>query len=224
MDEFDFKEEKTKKPGKIGAAFWNCGSLFFFLGAIAAGAFIILLFLNPFSEFNPFPPIPPTEIPASTPTPETATSTPTQTFTATPEPPTATPTVDIAGGFFQIQEGSPAVLDASVFHPELACNFMGVAGQAFSLDGPPITGLQVHVTGTLDNQSVDKIGLTGAATQYGSGAYYEVQLANQPIASENTLQVTLLNASGSPISDAFAFSTTASCQENLVIINFSERP
>lgn len=223
MDEFDFKEEKTGKPSKFGAAFWNCGSLFFFLGALAAAAFIILLFLNPFSEFNPFPPVPPTAIPSSTPTVEAATATLTETSTATPEP-SATPTVDEAAGFFQIQQGSPAYLDSTIFHPELGCNFMGVAGQAFSLEGTPITDLQVHVAGTLGDQTIDKLGLTGAATQYGGGAYYEVQLGTQPIASDNTLQVTLLFPDGGPASDPFSFTTTASCQENLVMINFSEMP
>lgn len=216
MDEFDFKEVKAKKPGKLGAAIWNCGSLFFFLGAMAAAVFIILLFLNPFSELNPLPPIPATEIQSSTPTLEA-----TQTPTATLE---ATATIEAAATTFQIQEGSPVRLDASVFHPELSCSFMGVAGQAFAQDGSPIADLQVHVTGTLDGQPVDKIGVTGAATQYGAGEYYEVQLANQPIASDNTLQVTLLNPSGDPVMDPFSFSTTASCQENLVLINFSEMP
>jgi hypothetical protein len=218
-DEFDFKEEKPKKRSKLGAAFWNCGSLFFFLATLAAAGFMVLLFMNPFSEFNPLPPIPPTAIPSSTPT--LAPVTPTETATATPEP-SATATVDVAGGFFQIQEGSPALLDSTIFHPELACNFQGVAGQAFDLNGNPVSGLHVQVTGTLGEVTIDKIGLTGAATQYGAGAYYEVQLGTQPIASETTLQVTLLNASGGPISTPFLFSTTASCQENLVIINFSE--
>lgn len=220
MDVFDFKEEKAKRPSKFGAAFWNCGSLFFFLGAIAAAAFIVLLFLNPFGELNPLPPIAPTEIPSNTPTLEASG---TETPTATLEP-TATATVNVAASTFQIQEGSPVSLDASVFHPELGCNFMGVAGQAFGQDGSPIADLQVHVTGTLDGQPVDKIGKTGAATQYGAGQYYEVQLANQPIASENTLQVTLLDASGSAISTPYSFSTTTSCQENLVLINFSQMP
>ena len=218
MDEFDFKEVKAKSPRKLGAAFWNCGSLLFFLGAIAAAAFIVLLFLNPFSELNPLPPIAPTEIPSNTPTLE-ATGTPTPTLE-----PTATATIGVAASTFQIQEGSPVSLDASVFHPELGCNFMGVAGQAFGKDGSPIPDLQVHMTGTLDGQPVDKIGKTGAATQYGAGQYYEVQLANQPIASENTLQVTLLDASGNAISTPYSFSTSTSCQENLVLINFSQMP
>lgn len=216
MDEFDFKEVKARKPGKLGAAVWNCGSLFFFLGAIAAVAFIILLFLNPFSEFNPFPPIPPTDVPTNTPA-ASATETPTPTLE-----PTATPTIEETGSLFQIQEGSPVAMDSTIFHPELACNFSGVAGQAFGANGTPISGLQVHVTGTLGDQTIDKIGLTGAATQYGSGAYYEIQLASQAIASSNTLHITLLDAGGGPISEQFDFSTSADCQESLVMINFSE--
>jgi glycerol kinase len=101
---------------------------------------------------------------------------------------------------------------------------MGVAGQVFGLDGSPITGMQVHVTGMLGDQTIDKLGLTGAATQYGAGEYYEVQLGNQAIASENTLQVTLLDSNGTMVSNPEPFSTTTSCQENLVLINFSQIP
>jgi len=115
-------------------------------------------------------------------------------------------------------------VDSTVFHPELGCNFMGVAGQAFGANGAPIADLQVQISGTLAGQPVDKTGLTGAATQYGAGSYYEVQLANQPIASDSTLQITLFADSGQPMSDPFAFSTTASCQQNLLFINFVEQP
>lgn len=223
MDEFDFKEEKTHKPSKFGAAIWNCASILFFFAALAAAAFFVLLFLNPQSEFNPFPPPDATAQPSATAT-LLVSETPTPTPTATLEPPTATSTPDEPGGFFGIQEGSPAALDSTVFHPELACNFMGVAGQAFGLDSAPIADLRVQITGTLNGEAVDKTGLTGAATQYGSGQYYEVQLAATPIASDNTLQIVLLDAVGQPISAAFTFSTTASCQENLLLINFSEQP
>jgi hypothetical protein len=216
MDEFDFKEEKTKSSRKFGSAFWNCGCWFFFLAAIAAVGFIVLLFLNPFSELNPFPPAPPTEIATSTPTLAPVTETPTATLK-----PTATVTVEVTSLNFQIQEGSPVYLDASLFHPELGCTFTGVAGQVFGTDGSPVADLQVHVTGTLGDQSIDKIGKTGAATQYGAGEYYEVQLGNQPIASENTLLIAVLDPNGNPISDGIPFNTSASCQENLVLINFS---
>ena len=226
MDEFDFKAEKTKKSFSLGSAFLNCGSLFLFLAALAVGAFFVFLFLNPQSGLNPFPPPQASATQAATTTPlatEEATSTPTATATATAEPPTPTPTVGEVGAFFEIQDGSPIAMDSSVFHPELGCDFMGVAGQAFNLDGAPIAGLSVHVSGTLGTENVDKLGLTGAATQYGSGEYYEVQLADQPVASDSTLQVTLLDAAGQVISAPFTFSTTASCEENLIMINFVEQ-
>ena len=227
MDEFDFKEEKTAKGFRPGSALLNCGSLFLFLSAVVVGGFVVLLFFNPQSGFNPFPPAAATATQAATNTP-TATaeiiSSPTETPTATAEPPTPTSTVDQIGGFFELQAGSPSRLDSSVFHPELGCDFMGVAGQAFNLDGAPIADLRVHVSGTLGTESVDKFGLTGAATQYGAGEYYEIQLANQPVASDSTLQVTLLDAAGQAISDSYSFSTTASCQENLIMVNFVEQP
>ena len=227
MDEFDFNEEQTKKGFRFGPALLNCGTLLLFIGALLVGGLFILIFLDPQSEINPFPPAlaaatqPVNGTPTAT---EEISSTPAATPTATAEPPSPTPTAEEVGEFFGIQEGSPIAMDSSVFHPELGCDFMGVAGQAFNLDGAPIADLSVHVSGTLGTESVDKLGLTGAATQYGAGEYYEVQLANQPVASESTLQVTLLDASGQAVSDAFSFNTTASCQENLVMINFVEQP
>jgi hypothetical protein len=227
MDEFDFKEEKPKAGSKVGPAIWNCASMIFFFGALAVALFFLVLFLNPQSEFNPFPPaaVAPTEAAADTATATTFVEvTPTETATNTPKPPTATPTIDEAGGFFGIQEGSPAAQDSSIFHPEMACDYLGIAGQAFDLNGVPVSGLQVHVGGTLNGEPVDKVGLTGAATQFGAGSYYEVQLASSAVASENTLQVTLLNAEGGPVSNVFTFSTTASCQANINFIKFAEQP
>src|SRR3989304_4580193 len=145
-DEFDFKKEKgPKKTFRFGSALWNCASLFLLLSTLAAAAFIALLFLNPQSELNPFPPQEATATQSPTPTP----------------PPTATP--DELGSFFEIQEGSPSAVDSTVFHPELGCNFMGVAGQAFGANGAPIADLQVQVRGTLAGPPVDKTGLPGAA-------------------------------------------------------------
>ena len=223
MDEFDFKEERPRSRYRFGSALWNIASLITLLGALCAGAYFVMIFLYPESGLNPFPPfITATAQPPTATLEASSTATATENQTATSELPT--PTLEQAGSSFQIQEGSPAALDASVFHPELACNFLGVAGQVFGLDDAPITGLRVQVAGTLNNQAVDKLGLTGAATQYGSGAYYEIQLADQPIASNNTLQIVLLNAEGQAISDPFTFSTTDSCQQNLILINFKEQP
>jgi hypothetical protein len=231
MDEFDFIEEKPKRRFRFGTAFLNLLSLGFFLATLAVGAFAVYLFFYPYSPYNPLPPVAPVGEPtpteevsilldsaeeaAETPVPsEKPTTIPTATLTPTYEP----------GSYFKIQEGSPAALDASVFHPELGCDFLGVAGQAFGLDEAPIDDLIAHVSGNLDGEELDKVGLTGAATAYGAGEYFEVEIASEPIASTDALQITLRDADGNPISDPFSFSTTESCKENIIFINFVAIP
>lgn len=220
MDEFDFKEEKPKKQFKLGSAMWNVASLFTLVATLCAGGWFTQIFLDPQSGLNP---LPPASTAAATATlAPSATSEIAATEAPTAEPPTAT--VDAPGGFFQIQEGSPVALDGSVFHPELGCNFLGVAGQAFDLNGIPMSGLRIQISGTLAGADVNKLGLTGAATQYGDGAYYEIQLADQPTVSEGMLQIAVLDANDQLISPRVTFSTTDSCQQNLILINFSEQP
>jgi hypothetical protein len=217
LDEFDFKEEKPKKQFKLGSAMWNVASLFTLLATLCAGGWFTQIFLDPQSGLNPFPPVAtaaPTQVVLPSATNESA-----ATETATSEPATATP--EAAVNSFQIQEGSPVALDSSVFHPELGCNFLGVAGQVFDVNGTPVNGLRIHVTGTLAGNAVSELGVTGAATQYGTGSYYEIQLADAPTVSEGTLQIAVLDANDQPISPLVTFSTTDSCQQNLILINFS---
>lgn len=224
MDEFDFKEEKPRKPQrKFGSAVLNIGSLLALLGSLCSGGYFLQLFLDPESEWNPLPPVTATIAPTQTSVLPTATLEPTVGATtapsATPEPsPTVQPLI------YNLQDGSPAYLDAALFRPEQACNFMGVFGQVFGLDDVPLTGVRVQVAGTLNGEAVDKLGLTGAATQYGAGAYYEIQLGNAPLASENTLQIMLLNENGEPLSGPVAFSTRGECNQNLTLINFKQIP
>lgn len=224
MDEFDFKEEKPRKPkGKFGSAVLNVGSLLALLASLCSGGYFLQLFLDPESEWNPLPPVTATIAPTQTSVLPTATLEPTAEATAqpsaTPEPsPTVQPLI------YNLQDGSPAYLDATLFRPEQACNFMGVFGQVFGVDDAPLTGVRVQVAGTLNNEAVDKLGLTGAATQYGAGAYYEIQLGNAPLASENALQIVLLNENGEPLSSSTAFNTRGECSQNLILINFKQIP
>jgi hypothetical protein len=225
MDEFDFREERPRRRFRAFDAFWNLGSLILLLAAVAAGVYITQIFMDPFSSLNPLPPFAaPTQAPASPTLPEaSATLFPSETpeeavDTATPA---ATP---IPGSYFGLQDGSPVYLDSSIFHPELGCAFSGIAGQAFGPDGAPIAGLRVQVTGSYDGQPIDKTGLTGAATEYGAGSYFEVVLGSQPLASTGELQIILRNESGAPISDPFSFDTRTECSSNLILLNFRAQP
>ncbi len=241
MDEFDFIEAKPKKRFRLGAAFLNLLTLSIVLATVATAAYFVMIYLYPYSEFNPLPPVQIvasiveptatvelvqlTEEPTAT---ATLTETPEPTFTLpptnTPLPGSPTPTATRAPGtYYEIQEGSPAYLDSSVFHPDLECNFLGVAGQAFGLDDSPVAGLFVQIIGALEGEVIEKVGLTGAATHYGTGSYYEVQLASSPSDAEGMI-ISLLSESGEAISDPQSFDTSSSCEENLILINFKALP
>lgn len=224
MDEFDFKEEKPRgSKRKLGATVLNFGSLLALLASLCSGAFFLQLFLDPDSELNPLPPMTATLAPTQTPALPTATLQPTALPTDQPSP-TPEPSPTVPALIYSLQDGSPAYLEAALFRPEQACNFLGVFGLVFGLNEASLPGIRVQVSGTLNGEPVDKLGLTGAAMQYGAGAYYEVQLADTPIASDNTLQVVLLNEHGQPLSPPVPFSTRAECNQNLIMINFRQQP
>lgn len=224
MDEFDFKEEKPRQPKrKFGSAVLNVGSLLTLLATLCSGGFLLQLFLDPNSEWNPLPPATATIAATQTSVLPTQTLPPTAAATAQPTA-TPEPSATVQPLIYNLQDGSPAYLDATLFRPEQGCGFMGVFGQVFGLNDAPLTGVRVQVFGTLNGAAVDKLGLTGAATQYGSGAYYEIQLGNTPLASENTLQIVLLNENGEVLSSPVAFSTRGECNQNLILINFKQIP
>jgi hypothetical protein len=101
MDEFDFVEKKPKRRFRLGAALLNLISLGILVATIALGAYYVLIFLDPQSEFNPFPPppassntatveVPATEVALEVSEEPTATDLPKATATATEIPATAT--------------------------------------------------------------------------------------------------------------------------------------
>jgi hypothetical protein len=145
--------------------------------------------------------------------------------TATPSPTvTITPTATIPpGGYpFELQKGSPIAI-ANIYHPELACNWMGVGGQVVDMSGAPVTGLIVRLGGDLPGVKFPEVfmSLTGVALNYGRSGY-EFTLANEPIASNDSLWIQLLDQAGVPISEKVFFDTYKSCDKNLIIINFNK--
>jgi hypothetical protein len=122
---------------------------------------------------------------------------------------------------FVLHEGDPVAIP-NIAHPDLECNWMGVAGKAYNLSGAPIAqGLFIQLGGTLNGEPVDMLGMTGMATDYGPGGY-EFTLADKPLASTQTLWVQLFDQAMIPLSDQFYFDTYADCDKNLILINFSQ--
>ena len=143
-----------KRPG----GFLNLLSGIFAAGTIVVGLFFAIIFINPQSRLNPLPPtaMPApflTYTPSSTPKPVlpptwTPTISPTDTPTSTPIPTdtpmskvenSPAPTADLESGVtFGKQDGSPTS-EADTVHTDAVCNWLGVAGQIYDMDGIPIS-------------------------------------------------------------------------------------
>ena len=243
MDSFDYKDESLQPSKNRGAIVWNILSILVLLTTCCIFLGFAAIFVNPNTDYNPFPPptLPATaSLPTITPTPRsvlppTWTPVPTlePTFTATPtqtlEPTqlivtliSTVPGTQTTGGMsFVLHEGDPVAIP-NIAHPDLECKWMGVAGKAYNLSGAPIAqGLFVQLGGTLNGLPVDMLGMTGMATDYGPGGY-EFTLGDTPLVSTQTLWVQLFDQAMIPLSDKIYFDTFADCDKNLILVNFSQ--
>jgi hypothetical protein len=115
------------------------------------------------------------------------------------------------------QIGSPVWLP-NFAHSELGCNWLGVAGQVLNQDDHPINHLIVEVGGSLEGSEFLGIGLTGLATDYGSGGY-EIVLADHVVDSSRTMWIQIHDITGKDLSNKIFFDTFDDCERNLVLIN-----
>lgn len=244
MDAFDYNDDlATDNTRKTSAIIWNVLTVLVLLSVLCVVGVFLMIFLNPNGSLNPFPPptLPPiAELPTSTPTPRIAlpatwtatitasptnTSTPLPTFTPTEiqeEQATPTPGEPPEGFPFVIQDppGEPVYIQ-NIHYPDLGCDWMGLGGQAFALNGASMKFLTVHLGGVLGGGFLDSLTLTGTAPQYGEGGY-EFTLADSVIASNGTAWIELLDQAGLPLSDKINFVTYADCERNQILINFQQ--
>lgn len=246
MDSFDYKDESLQATKDRGSIFWNILTILVLLTACCIALGFAAIFVNPYNSYNPFPPptLPPTiAVPTQTPTPKpgipptwtptptveaTLTATSTATLEPTELPPLESPVTETQspptpeGGMpFAIHEGDPVAIP-NIAHPDLGCNWMGIAGKAYNLSGAPIAqGLFIQLGGRLNGIPVDMLGTTGMVTDYGPGGY-EFTLGDKPLASNQTLWVQLFDQAMIPLSDQVYFDTYAECDKNLILVNFSQ--
>ncbi len=250
MDAYEISEAKgPQHRRRRSTRIWNLLTVVVLVLLLCIISFFILIFLDPNSSLNPFPP--PTINPADytptitvtprftlvpswtatnalTPVVETPspTSTPVPTQPLVEYPPSVEPVV--AGintkYAFQVQQGGPSAIAGTEFHPDAGCNWSGIAGQATSLNGEAVRGLFVQLGGSMPGEaSMDNLVMTGVAPQYGQGGF-EFTLADKPVASQDTLWIQLLDQQNLPLSDRVYFSTYDDCQKNLIIIAFNQVP
>ncbi len=85
-----------------------------------------------------------------------------------------------------------------------------------------MVSLFIQLGGTLEGQLIEtKLSMTGTAPEYGKGGY-EFFISSKPTDSSKTLWVQLMDQANLPLSDKIYFNTYASCEKNLILINFSQ--
>lgn len=167
-------------------------------------------------------------VPSTTLFPDLPTLTSTPDDTATPEKPTLIPTITPAKppgstptaiqNLLDVQIGSPLGI-SNFAHPELGCQWMGVAGQVFDTDGTPLEELVIEFGGTLAGEDVFGLTISGQTDAYGSGGY-EFKLADSPVASKDSVWVRVYDFNGVPLSRDTYISTYDNCEQNLILLNF----
>lgn len=158
----------------------------------------------------------PTPIPSTTPTfpPPTATRTPTSTPTPT-DTPGPSPTVTNTRAPFPFTRAAASPNYLQNFANNAGCNWLGIAGEVWDLQGNPVPSGQyrVHVWGS----GIDERPPVGAAPAYGP-AGYEQFVFDAPVVRDYNVQLETVN--GTAVSQVYQVQTRASCNQNLLLFNF----
>lgn len=217
-------------------------TIFFSVAAIAI-IYFIYVFINPHSFLNPLPPprdILPIEVSAigsktprslETTQPEvTQTSTPfgpatipaaTVTNTAAPLPSaTLNPTEDPNRIYSFGLLGDPLPVLAAEYDPNKTCDWTGVGGALFDLEGLAVKGIRVELSGQYGETLIDLVTLSGTALVYGPSGY-EFTLGGSPIAAQGLI-IRLVDHTGLPLSAPVYFDTFDSCDQNLILMDFKQ--
>ncbi|MGD9093687.1 MAG: hypothetical protein PVF74_12635 [Anaerolineales bacterium] len=136
-----------------------------------------------------------------------------------PFTPTALPTV---GPVYMLQAGTPLELK-NFIDTSAGCDWMGIGGQVFDLDGIPMTEFILEVGGYLGDDEIMQMGITGDTPSLGPGGY-SIKLSDQPFSSEDSLWLQLFGLNGHPLSETVYFSTHQDCDKNFILINFVKVP
>lgn len=167
----------------------------------------------------------PTETPTVTPT-STATNTPsitpsftpsnTPTITNTPLPTnTALPTATREVSDEYAQLGSVTL--TSNYANTAGCDWAGIAGRVFDVDGDPQDGVRV----TVWNDDFSFTEISGTAPQYGGAGWWERAISDRPIRGRWYVQV--VDESGNPKSPRVTVNMRDNCSQNLALVNFQQR-
>lgn len=237
---------QRRKRRQRSDVFWNFLTICVVLATVALVGVFLMVYSNPYVSINPFPP--PTMpvlviLPTSTATPASmpATYTPTIRVSSTPqiatvtptlepsvtietdEIPTATPTTAATSDsiYSFVLQAAPSAVKSVTFKPDTGCSWQGVAGQIVDMQGRHLVNIGIELKGTYNGKTVSTQTISGTHTEYGDSGY-EFQLGTTLLDSTGLLSLQLVDQAGLPLSDVVIFDTYATCDKNLVLINFRQ--
>ncbi len=161
----------------------------------------------------------PTLTPSAVPTFPTRTPTPTHTPTAsntpTETPPGPSPTASATRSQYLFTKSDTSPFYLQNYANDAGCGWMGIAGEVLDLNRNPVPpgSYQVHVWGS----GVDARLQVGSAPDY-SPSGWEQFLFDSPVIRDYEVQ--LESSNGTAVSQAYRVQTRASCNQNLVRIDF----
>jgi hypothetical protein len=122
---------------------------------------------------------------------------------------------------FSTQIGSPVAI-ANFVSPQSGCNWMGVGGQVFDLNGTPLTRLVIEVGGDLEGRDIFHLALSGNEPILGPGGFLVV-LSDHALNTSGQLWILVYDLAGQPLIRRTYFPTFSDCTKNFTLINFKQR-
>jgi len=237
------RRKKKSDPDLV----WNILTLVMLIGTLCVIGFSYSLFVNPYSDWNLFPPntplptpIPPTWTPITMPATWTPTVTvqPSPSYTKRP-----TYTLEPSETLFTLATATSAVTPtltgkptgalyaatisyfaSTTFNAKNDCTKLLIAGKVLKSDNSPLVGAIIKMGGGLPGKSFTPPGmvLSGIATDYGpSGFVFDTGVA--PVESSKTLWVQLFDRDDKALSGQVFVTTYKDCNKNLVFVAFQEK-
>lgn len=197
---------------------YNLLTVFFILATFAAVAYFVLLWRDPYNALNPLPPYTPLPIIITT-TPLPATETPIPTETAPAPTATFTP-IGVEVVLPTAPSAFPyalAELDITYVQSASGCAWSAIAGNVLDAQAAGVEGLIVRVRG----EETDFVGqaLSGSAPDFEPGGF-EIKLADAPQLAPFVVQ--LFGADETPLSAEYLVVTSDQCEQNTVVIRFTQ--
>jgi hypothetical protein len=199
------KRPRPTTPRRRWNGLYNFITLLALVGCLALVGIYTIIWNEPQSWLNPFPP--PIEYVQITATPaENGATSP----TSQPAEPTIVP---IISGYPFSVVSTLYVANANIS----GCNWASIAGSVVDAQGAALNGYRVRITGA----GVEEVVFSGAALTFGAGGF-ELPLGNAPQSGDFAVQ--LFSPQGAPLSEPHLVTTRATCEENVTLVNFQQTP